>query len=59
MSFESTAWPGEIHLYAASLDDPEAYVPQLHCHHAEHLTWLNIADDLPVFARTADQDVAD
>ena len=47
MSFESTRWPGEIHLYAVSLDEPEVYVPQLHCHHAEHLTWLNVEDDLP------------
>ena len=25
MSFESTRWPGEIHLYAISLDDPQNY----------------------------------
>ena len=43
MSFESTRWPGELHLYAASLDDPSLYRPQLHCHHAEHLGWLQIA----------------
>ena len=47
LSFESTRWPGELHLYAASLDDPSDYVPDLHCHHAEHLPWLHIADDLP------------
>ena len=47
LSFESTRWPGEVHLYAASLDDPSDYVPDLHCHHAEHLPWLHIADDLP------------
>ena len=47
MSFESTRWPGELHLYAASLDDPTQYTPDLHCHHAEHLHWLNISDELP------------
>lgn len=47
MSFESTRWPGELHLYAASLDDPERYTPDLHCHHGEHLSWLKVADDLP------------
>ena len=47
MSFESTRWPGEIHLYGVSRDDPENYVPDLHCHYGEHLEWLQIADDLP------------
>ena len=53
MSFESTRWPGEIHLYAASLDDPSSYVPQLHCHHGEHLDWLPIQDDLPRYEEIA------
>ncbi|MEM8980129.1 MAG: GFA family protein [Pseudomonadota bacterium] len=54
MSFESTAWPGEIHLYAASLEQPEKYAPQLHCHVAEELSWLHIEDDLPRFERSAE-----
>jgi len=53
MSFESTRWPGEIHLYAASLDAPEAYRPQLHCHQSEQLSWLQLSDDLPIFAASA------
>lgn len=53
MSFQSTRWPGEIHLYAASLDDPERYIPDLHCHHGEHLSWLKIVDDLPRHERSA------
>lgn len=55
MSFESTRWPGEIHLYGVSLDDPEAYVPDLHCYTDEHLSWLQVADDLPRHARSADE----
>ncbi len=54
MSFESARWPGEIHLYAASLDEPEAYSPQLHCHHDERLMWLHIDDTLPRHAGSAD-----
>jgi len=54
MSFESTRWPGEVHLYGVSLDDPEAFVPELHCHTAEHLGWLQVADDLPRYPRSAD-----
>lgn len=57
MSFESARWPGEIHLYGASLDTPEAYAPQLHCYTDEHLGWLKIVDDLPQFSGSADDGV--
>lgn len=53
MSFESTRWPGELHLYATALDDPGRYRPQLHCHAAEQLPWLRLDDDLPRFPATA------
>ncbi|MEM7378836.1 MAG: GFA family protein, partial [Pseudomonadota bacterium] len=54
MSFESTRWPGEVHLYGASLDAPDTFVPQLHCHRGEHLAWLRIDDTLPSFEATAE-----
>ncbi|MGX9357478.1 GFA family protein [Roseobacteraceae bacterium S113] len=56
MSFESQDWPGELHLYAASLEDPARFQPQMHCHHAEHLGWLEITDDLPRYAQTAEDE---
>ena len=56
MSFESARWPGEVHLYAVTRDDPQNYRPQLHCYTAEHLPWLTIDDDLPRFAGTAELD---
>ncbi|MEM6306109.1 MAG: GFA family protein [Pseudomonadota bacterium] len=54
LSFESTRWPGELHLYAVSLDDPSDYTPELHCHHAERLSWLHLADALPRFEGSAE-----
>ena len=54
ISFESTRWPGEIHLYGVSRDDPENYKPDLHCHTQEHLEWLIIEDDLPKHYGSAD-----
>ncbi len=54
MSFESTRWPGEVHLYAVSREDPEAYVPKLQCHYAERLAWLESSDRLPKYAGTAE-----
>ena len=54
MSFESTRWPGEIHLYAVSQDDPQDYTPDLHCHYAERREWLHMCDTLDKHAGTAD-----
>ncbi len=54
LSFESTRWPGELHLYAVALDDPSDYAPDLHCHMAEQLAWLHIEDDLPRYPATAE-----
>ena len=54
MSFESTRWPGEVHLYGVSLDDAEAFVPELHCHTDEHLSWVKMNDDLPRHPRSAE-----
>ncbi|MDW3222938.1 MAG: GFA family protein [Paracoccaceae bacterium] len=54
MSFESSRWPGEVHLYPVTLDDPSDYVPDLHCYVSERLTWLHVVDDLPKHAGSAD-----
>ncbi len=47
MAFEADHYPGEVHLYIASLDDPGAIRPREHVHHEERLPWFEIADDLP------------
>jgi hypothetical protein len=46
MAFEATHYAGEIHLYAASLEDPAVFEPQFHVHYAEHLPWVVLADNL-------------
>ncbi len=52
IAFEADRYPGEIHFYAAALDDPEAAAPQFHVHDAERLSWLSLADDLPRHPRS-------
>lgn len=47
MAYESDRFPDEIHLYAASLDRPEDYVPQGHVYCAEQLPWFDVRDSLP------------
>lgn len=47
MSFQAERYPGEIHLYAATLEKPEEFVPKSHVHFEERLPWLHMSDDLP------------
>ncbi len=54
MTYQSEVWPEEVHLYAASLDDPALFEPQAHFHYAEKLPWVTITDDLPKYAAASD-----
>ena len=53
MAYEADKFPGEIHFYAASLDDPKAYTPTFHVFASEAVPWLDIEDDLPRYTGTA------
>ena len=57
MSYENEKWPDEIHLYAASLDDPSLFIPEAHYHFAEKLPWVAITDDLPKYPGSAESTV--
>lgn len=52
MSFAGDKWPGEIHLFVASFDDPALLRPTLHVHAGEQLAWLHLADGLPRYRTT-------
>jgi len=45
--FRSEKWPAEIHLHAATLDDPELHRPDRHVCVASSPGWLHLADGLP------------
>lgn len=53
IAFESERWPGEMHLYAASLDDPADFAPEFHVNVAEQLPWIQLADGLPRYDRSS------
>ena len=53
MSYASTRWPEEVHLYAASLDDPSAYRPTAHVYFGARLPWVELDDGLPKYTDTA------
>jgi len=52
LTYESTRWPDETHILAATLDDPESVTPTRHVYWAEHLAWMAPGDDLPRFPGT-------
>jgi hypothetical protein len=42
-----TVFPGEIHLYIGTLDNPGDLRPAFHVHTGEQLAWFEVEDDLP------------
>lgn len=46
VAFEADHYPGEIHFYAALLDDHADFAPQQHVHWEERVDWLHLSDDL-------------
>ncbi len=49
MTFTHTRFPGETHLYVASLDVPDAVRPSRHVFFEERVQWCDLHDDLPRF----------
>jgi len=52
MGFDADHYPGGMHLYAASLEDPENFEPTLHVNYGSKLPWLQMNDDLPKYDGT-------
>ncbi|MEM7528370.1 MAG: GFA family protein [Pseudomonadota bacterium] len=47
VAFTDEAQPGEIHFYAALLEDHTDFVPEIHFHDEERVSWIELSDDLP------------
>jgi hypothetical protein len=50
LSFQGERWPGELHLFVATFDDPAQLTPQAHVNIAQRVPWLEIHDDLPRYS---------
>jgi len=46
MAFQAEHYEGEIHVYAASLENPEGFKPTFHVFAQRKLPWLGLQDDL-------------
>ena len=47
LTYEGDRWPGEIHIYTATLDDPETFPPTAHTYIVDRIPWFDTEDDLP------------
>ena len=52
MGFVAEHYPGGMHLYAASLENPEEFKPSFHVNAESKLSWLKLKDDLREFEGT-------
>ena len=47
LTYEAAVYPGEVHIMAGTLDNPESLAPGSHVYVSERMPWLAIGDDLP------------
>ena len=47
MFFESTRWPGEVHVARSLLPDELDKEPVAHVFYETHVPWLSVEDALP------------
>jgi len=52
MGFEADHYPGGMHLYAASLENPSDFEPEFHVNYQDKLPLLHMTDDLPKYQGT-------
>lgn len=53
LTYENTALPDEVHIYAVALSDPAAVMPDRHVFVEEQLPWFETADHLPRYHTTS------
>ena len=47
LTYAGSDWPGEIHIYTATLDDPDVTPPAVHTSMADNICWFETSDSLP------------
>jgi len=52
MGFEADHYPGGMHLYAASLENPDDFKPTFHVNYSSKLPWLEMEDNLTKYETT-------
>ncbi len=53
MAYAGARWPGEVHLFIGTLEDPTRWAPTGHAHIDERVHWFEVHDELPRYVKTA------
>ena len=53
ITYEADRFPDYIQIHLGTLDQINAIKPQAHVHHAEHIEWFEVNDQLPKFPGSA------
>lgn len=56
MAYVGARWPGEVHLFHGTLDDPSQWPPTGHVHTDEQLPWFEVHDELPRYKTVGGKD---
>jgi hypothetical protein len=62
IGFEADHYQGGMHLYAASMENPQDFKPTFHVNYQSKLPWLQMEDDLTKYEGTllhAPEDLSD
>lgn len=51
IAYEAERLPDEIHLFHGTLEEPDRFVPTAHVHTEEQVSWFEVHDDLPRYAK--------
>ena len=52
LTYEGERFPGEVHFYVSTFDEPQTLRPEFHVYCEERLEWLDVADSLPRYLAT-------
>ncbi len=53
LTYRADRFPGEVHIYMSTLDEPQRYKPKFHVFHAEKIPWFDTDDELPRYLATS------
>jgi hypothetical protein len=55
LAYEGVRWPDEVHIFAATFDDPSMVNPQAHVYVGQKLPWVQLSDGLPRYRTVASE----
>lgn len=55
LAYESERFPGEVHVFLGTLDDPNQFRPEFHVHCSERIPWFEVRDTLPRYPGSTDE----